>query len=329
MRHQPDRRAEPQQTLVDATLLDRLTDELAGTLDGLETIRQAAQAQIRQRILIVIGAVVAVGLLGYLIGGGGILWIAIPVVVAGIGGSFWASRPYGAFKDEAAEALIPPICSALGGLTYTRKVMDFPGAHRFTKTGVVGSYNRSSFKDLFEGSHRDTAFRVVFARLRRRSQRTSGSRSRSSTTTVFRGLLFSIAVPRHINGEILIARDAGGMGNTLGGWIKSFGAMNRVNFDHADFEDRFEVYAKNPDVAREVLVPSLLDTFCAIDDMVGRRGMQAAFDGQDFLMAVRTKTTVMDEVAVGRPIGHPRAVIGGLADQVTVAHRIIDLLHGG
>jgi hypothetical protein len=56
-------------------------------------------------------------------------------------------------------------------------------------------------------------------------------------------------VPHEITARILIAHDAGVLGNRLKGSLKSFAGLERVSLPHPAFEARFEVYADRPDVA--------------------------------------------------------------------------------
>ena len=312
---------------VDDAIVARLSAELAPALDDLEALRRAELSDARNRIAIIAGLAVLLAVVGLLLGDGNPFWVFVALVLAGIAIAGWGVRPYADFKDQAAETLMPAICAALGDLAYTRRPGGYDHIHVFEDLGVVPFFNRASFYDLLRGSHRDTDFSMVQATLRRR-RRSTGRRGGSRNRTVFRGLLFTIAVPRPIAGPILIARDMGAIGNAFTGFFKQFSDLGRVTFDHAEFERRFEVYAQGAEAARGVLVPSLLDTFCLIDDLFDRRGLQGAFVDRDFLMAVRTQNALTEPLTFLKPLAGPQAIVGALVDQVTIAHRVIDYLHG-
>ena len=79
-------------------------------------------------------------------------------------------------------------------------------------------------------------------------------RRKRSTDTVFDGLLFEIDVPANFSGRLIMGRDGGAVGNALKGFFKDkFGKEKRVQFDHAAFEERYEVYARDPDEAYRLM----------------------------------------------------------------------------
>lgn len=316
---------------IDRAAVERLANELRPTLEGIEAARRAYRSKAMLRFALAIGGGIAVAAVGWLVFTSPIV-IILGLMAAVFLSAAWATRPHQAFKDEAAAALIPAVCDTIGGLDYTRSPGGFDGIHRFTEIGVVGSHNRSTYRDRLTGRHRDTDFRMVHAVLKRRKHRSrmsgSGMRSGSSTHTVFKGYLFAISVPKEMPGPILIGRDQGGIGNALGGFFKKFGGMLRVTFDDPEFERRFEVYAPTPQTAQAVIGPGLRETFCLIDDMFRRGGLQAAFDGSDFLMAVRSDETLTDPFTFFSPLQEPRAVVATLVERLTIPCRVIDYLHG-
>ena len=316
---------------IDHAAVERLADELQPTLDGIETARQGYRSAAIQRFALSIGGGIAIAVVGLLVLASPI-FLFLGLVAAIFGCSVWATKPRREFKDEAAAAIIPAVCEAVGGLDYARDPSGFEGIGRFTEIGVIGSHNRSTYSDLLSGSHRDTEFRMVHALLRRRKSTTTGvgsSRRRgSSTHTVFKGYLFSISVPKEIPGPILIARDHGGIGNALGGFFRKFDGMRRVSFEDPEFERRFEVYAPAPQTAQQVIGAGLRQTFCLIDDLFSGGGLQAAFDGNVFLMAVRSDESLTDAFTFLSPLQNSRAVVTHLVEQLTLPRRVIDYLHG-
>ncbi|MCA8932854.1 MAG: DUF3137 domain-containing protein [Rhodospirillaceae bacterium] len=342
--------------LADKTLVDRLTEDLKPAVARLEELRQATVAKAVLRLGIVAAAAMVGGLLAW--GGFGNTGVGILIFIVGAVVVWqWGKRLYRDFKDEAADLLMPAACAAFGDLSYTRQPGGFEPIERMQQIGVVETHHRTRFRDLLVGSHRATGFRVVQAVLTSRRRRddvtghvgdtirnnfgeqilrtisrsTGNYRLRSTSgpaRTVFNGLLFAIDVPATIAGPILIARDRGGIGNTFSGFMQKISAMQRVNFEDRDFEKRFEVYARDGDAARDVLGPKMRQTFCALDEMFSRKGVQAAFDEHKFFLAAKTKRGLTDPITVFKAMDAPRDVAATLADRLTLVHRVIDHLHG-
>ena len=128
--------------------------------------------------------------------------------------------------------------------------------------------------------------------------------------------------------NITLEEDVDGIGNTFSGFMQKISAMQRVNFEDRDFEKRFEVYARDGDAARDVLGPKMRQTFCALDEMFSRKGVQAAFDEHKFFLAAKTKRGLTDPITVFKAMDAPRDVAATLADRLTLVHRVIDHLHG-
>lgn len=323
--------------LADRALVEQLTAELQPAFAEIETERQAARAGVLRCYAVAWsgGGVLAVAAwLSFQSLQALVVALIMLSVVAPFLSSVWAAGPRQTYKDAAANALVPAICDRLGGLVYTRTPGGFAGMERFTDLGVVGGYQEkySTFSDQIAGRHRDTGFRLAEAELRRATRINNtfaGGRGKNAgTTAVFAGLLFVIDVPREIAGRILIARDKGSLGNTVSAVFKQFGGRERVRFDDAEFERRFQVYATGQEPARAVLGEGLRRTFCTVDDMFRRRGLQAAFDGSDFLLAVKTPNRLEDAFPVFHAIENPAKIIARVVNRLTLAQRVIDHLHG-
>ncbi|MCB9958400.1 MAG: DUF3137 domain-containing protein [Rhodospirillaceae bacterium] len=323
--------------LADRALVDRLAAELQPAFQKIESARQIARAGVLRCYGVAWGGGIALAVAAWLsFQSLQALVVALLMlsIVAPFLASVWAAGPRQTYKDTAANALVPAVCDRLGGLSYARAPGGFAGMERFTDLGVVGGHQDkySTFSDQIAGSHRDTGFRLAEAELRRPTRINNtfagGHGKNAGTTAVFAGLLFVIAMPREIAGRILIARDKGGLGNTVAALVKQFGGRERVRFDDPEFERRFQVYATHQEPARAVLGEGLRRTFCTIDDMFRRRGLQAAFDGCDFLLAVKTPNRLEDAFPVFHAIENPAKIIARVVNRLTLAQRVIDHLHG-
>jgi hypothetical protein len=218
---------------------------------------------------------------------------------------------------------MPAVCGAIGDISYDVGAAPDLDLGRLAQVGLVPRHDRVRIDDAFHGRHRDTGFTMAEVRLRRH-----GRGRRRSSHTVFRGLMFAIEVPRPVPARILIARDGGLVGNGLGGWMKGFDGMQRVELPDEAFEARFELYADRPEVARASVTPALCANLVALAAAQGGARFQAAFTDGRFFMALRRRG---DRFRVGwlfRPIEELESEAACLLDEVQIVHRLIDHLHG-
>jgi hypothetical protein len=254
------------------------------------------------------------------------VWSAVILILGAVAAGFWISRPATKHREELKDLVIAPICRLLGDLQYSREAKAGFDLQRFEAAGVVGHYKRSKLEDLFTGRHRETGFRMVEAKLRRASR----GRRRSSSRTVFKGVLFDIEVPKPFACRILLTADKGGLVNRMEGFFRDkVGGMEPVSFDHAEFEARYEVYADDAAAARALMTPALLDSLVALCAAADKEALRAAFANGRFLLALPNRGNLFEIGRLHRSLEHLEADVKALLDQVTLPHRVIDYLHGG
>jgi hypothetical protein len=301
--------------------------EIAPHARDLEAKRQARVAAFYRRIglsapliALAAGALYTVGFLQ-----DQPVWSTVGLGVAAVAAVFWISRPAARHREELKDLVIGPICRFLGDVEYSRAAKGGFDTGRFEAAGVVGDHNRSSLEDLFVGHHRGTGFRMVEARLRRRRH----GRRRARSTTVFKGLLFDIEVPRAFSCRVLLGSDKGGLINRMEGFFRdTFGGMERTAFEHPAFEARYEVYSDDPAAARALLTPALLDSLVALCEAAGEDVLRAAFADGRFLLALPSRRNLFEIGKLHRSLEHLEDDVETLLEQVTIPHRVIDYLHG-
>jgi len=301
--------------------------EIAPHARDMEAKRQARVAAFYRRIglsvpliAVIAGALYTVGFLQDQPG-----WSALILIVGAILAGVWIHRPAAKHREELKDLVIAPICGFLGELEYSRAAKGGFDTERFEEAGVVGHYTRSKLEDLFTGRHRETGFRMVEAKLRRRRH----GRRRSRSTTVFKGLLFDIEVPQSFSCRILLGSDKGGLINRMEGFFRDkFGGMEATAFEHPAFEARYEVYSDDPAAARALLAPALLDSLVALCEAAGEEALRAAFVDGRFLLAVPNRKNLFEIGKLHRPLEHLEEDVRTLLAQVTLPHRVIDYLHG-
>jgi hypothetical protein len=294
--------------------------EIAPRIGSFEAERVEARARF---ITTAIAFAAAIPILLYVLWpldpGWAVLATAVPLAI----GVTVLSSQQRKFRHRVRDLVMPAICAAIGDLQHGAGDASAVPFDDLESLGLLPNHNRRTIDDIFEGRHRGTGFVMAEARLRRRS----GGRRRS-TRTVFRGLILAIEVPREVRPRILIAREAGAVGNRLKGWIKGFSGLARVSLPHPAFEARFEVYSDNPAAAREVVGPGFCDAMAALADAHRERPIQGAFRGRWFYLAMRERGDSFRLGSLFRPLHGLAAEAEQVLQEVRIVHRVIDTLHG-
>lgn len=305
---------------------DFFREEIAPGLPALEARRKDRRRSAYVRTIggafvVVIGSLIA-GMLWHAFAGGAMLILGTVAVF------IWARRPAQRQRAELYDHIIPPLCRFIGSLEYHRKPGGRFDLKRVRRSGIAGAFTQSSLQDLFLGRYRDTEFRLVEARLRRK-RRSDGS----SRRTVFFGLLCDVSVPVTFSGVVLLVGDKGTRGDWIAGIMqRSFPDAAPVTLDHPAFAERFRVYSDDAVEARRLLQPGLMQTLLALSDevrgAVGGDGLNAAFLDDRFLMAIPQDRNLFEIHVLNRSLDHAEDDLRRLAAEFTIPHRLIDNLHG-
>ena len=309
-------------------------DRVRPALMSLESQRVERLAKSRRWMAMVFFGALAVAVLLFVaFSGDWRVFVGIVLVIlGGIGALVARSIQAAGWSGAVEQAVMPAVCEHIGDLTYSSKANhNFP-VGEMRALGMLPSYSSSSLSDDLRGRYRETDFELVEARL---SKKTQGSDGKSKSKTVFRGLLFHIAVPVEIPTRILITRDMGAIGNKLSAFFsgdKGRG-MPKVDMPHEAFEAVFEVHADDPDTARDYLPPAFLDSLLAIgEEEGGKRGtksMAAGFRDRSFYLALNRGGEFLKMGSLSTPVADMEDDLHAIFADIEIVHRIIDRLHGG
>jgi Protein of unknown function (DUF3137) len=310
----------PGSSAPEARLPQLFRREIAPHLEALEAERVKARARfVATAIVFAVGIAALVALTSPLESGWGML---ATVIALAVGVNALGSRQR-KFRHRVRDLTMPAICAAVGDLQHSTGDAPAIPFDDLERLGLLPRHNRLMIDDVFEGRHRDTRFVMAEARLR---QRSTGRRSR--TRTVFRGLILAIEVPRKVPARILVAREAGAIGNRLNGWINGFSGLARVTLPHPAFETRFEVYSDDPAAAREVVGPGFCDAMVALADLHRERPIQGAFRSRWFYLTMPKRGDRFRLGSLFRSLDGLAAEMGEVLQEVRTVHRVIDALHG-
>jgi hypothetical protein len=145
---------------------------------------------------------------------------------------------------------------------------------------------------------------------------------------VFRGLILAIEAPREVGARVLIAREAGAIGNRLKGWIKGFSGLARVALPHPAFEAGFEFYSDDAVAAREIVTPGFCDAMIALAAAQGGRPIQGAFLDRWFYLTMPRRGDRFRLGSLFRPLDGLAEDAQRVLQEVRTVHRVIDTLHG-
>jgi len=227
------------------------------------------------------------------------------------------------FRHHLRALVMPAICRAIGGLQHRAGEAPEIPFDDLERLGLLPQHNARQIDDVFTGRHRDTAFVMAETRLRQRRRGGRNSRRR----TVFRGLILAIEVPREIPAPILIARDAGVLGNRFHGWLKRFQSLQRVALPHPAFEACFEVYGERAEVVRETVSPGVCDALVALGEAHPKEALQGAFQGRWFYLTLARRGDQFGLGSLFRALDGLEQEAGQVLQDIQIVHQVIDRLH--
>jgi hypothetical protein len=302
---------------------------------ALAELEHERRARLRKARLWMAG----MGLAGLALGGvilaisdseGGLVFAAIAVIAGIIGGFVARSKQASGWSGSVEKAVMPPICEHVGNLSFDSQGGDGFPLRALRELRMIPNYDRAHLCDHLAGRYRDTDFEMVEAKLTRR---TRDSDNKQRTDTVFRGLMFHIAVPAPAPTPILITRDYGALGNKLGSFFSGTRGrgMPRVELDHPAFEEAFEVHAEDPGAVRRYLPPPFLGALLEIAQTEGgkkgAKAMVAGFRDDSFYLALSRGGRFMEMGALNRPVTEMEEDLHAIFADIELVHRIIDRLH--
>lgn len=289
--------------------------QIAPKLAALEEERGRLKRD--RAIRVTVALVVVAAVVGAAIWYGNEFIITVAAIVGLIGALIFVGSPTDKFRAKVRD-LVMPVTTKFLDITYSRAVPAGFDIGAFRERNVVPAYDksRSRLQDHVSGEHDGRRYAMIEANLQRRSGK--------STVTVFQGVLMSIDWPEAGRAEVFIGRDRGKLLNKLAGITKP----QRVTFDHPEFERVYEVYASDPAMARQLLVPAFLDCLVALNN--SRKGYPptAAFVSGRLLVALPLRGDLFEPGSLSRSLAGFEDEMHTLLRQLTIPRRIIDVLHG-
>jgi len=274
-----------------------------------EAGRLEAVKQFKQRGLITAGVAVLVVVIGGLAFGDMGAGIGIGFIAAVLGG-VWAYQPLANVGRKLKQEYCAAIANAMGA-SFQMGGFDPPALDRLKALRLLPGYQRSSFEDLFTGTHKGARYQLYEGHL---EQRHTDSKGRTRYSTVFRGQLIRVHFPREFLGVTIVRRDAGWF-NMFGGGEWDGRKLEKVGLV-SEFEKAFEVWSTDQVEARYLLHPVMMARLIDLEKGLHGKRLRCAFENGDMLIAVE-----------GGNLFEPGDLFKPLVDP-TRARRIVDEIAG-
>jgi hypothetical protein len=269
--------------------LSRLDDALFGQLykeriepcfASNEEGRLAAVAEFKKRCQIGGAVVLAIVAIAWMWTGDASSGLVFGFMAA-IGAGIIAYQPLAKIGRKLKQEYCAAIADAMGA-TFRNAAFDPPALERIKELKLLPGYHRSSFEDLFAGTHKGASYELYEGHL---EQRSTDSKGRTRYTTVFRGQLIRMHFPREFLGVTIVRRDAG-VFNVFGGGTSNGRKLERVRLVATEFEKAFEVWSTDQVEARYLLHPYMMQRLIDLEKGLHGKRLRCAFEGGDLLVAV-------------------------------------------
>lgn len=153
------------------------------------------------------------------------------------------------------------------------------------KSALFSSYNLHSGDDFFVGTYKDVGITISEEKL---IQHTGGKRS--STKTVFGGIMIMLDMNKNFNGKTVVKKDSGWFLNKFSGCK----GCKRVELEDVEFEKTFEIFSDDQIEARYLLTTAFMERILRLRDSFFSKKIEFSFFDNKLFMAVSTKDNMFE-----------------------------------
>lgn len=258
-----------------------------------------------------------------------VIILGLHAAVIGPGAAFYFAHRY---RKAARGVVTPVVCAAIGGITHHENVRSGE-VGRLRRARLVAPYNTLDIDDVFQGTHDGVAFVMMELHLKMVTRSVSGSgsnrRSSTRTRTIFRGLMFMIATPRPIPVPILIRGHPRRVGTPWRLRDSDLEGMQRIDIPDEAFTQRCSLWTSDWEQAAQVVSPAFIGVIARLAASAGRKGIDAAFDIDQFLLLLPRRGDQFKVGGLFRSVRRLRANAHRLMDEILMVHRLIETLKRG
>ncbi len=255
----------------------------------IERARLDALAAIRKRLLIavLIGAVFVLTVIvmwANVVAGNE--WIAMVLYISAVAGGwlwYWVRGPTRQYAVDRKHVIIPEVLKFIGDFHYEPRGKIDEETLRASR--LFKPWKRYDSEQLVSGSHLGRPFQFAEVEL---SKGDSG----------FKGFILTLEMSSWTSHMTIAVRGRGIVPDLFGGVLKSFKGLQKVWFDHAEFEHEFEVYSTSEEESRKLISPELIAGLRMLGALRGSNTIEFGVHGNIFLLKIDTTRDHFEPVQV-------------------------------
>lgn len=235
----------------------------------------------------------------FIVGGIGLLFLPVMIWIFffALGWEMWALICVGLYavgvgalalwklielKGDIKEFLLDKV-TGFFGFKYSEAVTR-TNFEQYEKTGLLPGYDRLKLEDEISGTHDGIDFDLMECRLEKKQR---DSKGRTTYVNVYHGVLFRMTFQKEFEGQTLVVKDSGKLGNFFKGIGKT---GERVKLEDPRFEKQFEVWGTDQVEARYLLTPTFMERVVALAETMGEKRVELCFNGNRLLISVHVSS---------------------------------------
>ena len=183
-----------------------------------------------------------------------------------------------AYKGSIKGEIFPRIISFLGDYSFDAEPQI--EMEKFANSQILPSYDRVTNEDLTKGVYKNVSIEFFETELEKRVRTSKTYRYK----TVFDGVVICLSVKKSFEGQTIVLRDKGLIGNFL---KQKFGTnLEKAGLEDPKFEKIFEVFTDDQVEARYLLTTSFMERLLELNDVFGGKGVQCSFNKETLLIMI-------------------------------------------
>ena len=206
------------------------------------------------------------------------VWCVIGFV-CGVGAFVYS--PIHNYKGSIKHEIFPRIISFLGEYSFDVEIDN--QMERFESSQIVPRYHKETSEDRTTGNYKGVNIEFFETQLQRRKWFSKTY----SYKTIFKGIVINLSVKKSFEGQTIILRDRGMVGNFLKSKLAT--SLEKAGLEDPKFENIFEVYTSDQVEARYLLTTSFMERLLELNDVFEGKGVQCSFYKDILLIMIPSK----------------------------------------
>lgn len=251
---------------------------------------------------------------------GGLMMLGVALISAGFIGQHRLRKR---MNSQLKTALVAPVCEFFG-LTFNERPAGID-IRRYVNAGLLpSSYDKSFTEDQISGLYQGVHINLCELTLERTDRDSDG---KSSTETIFQGLILSYSFAKNFSGETRVVPNTAGLfGRVARAGYRPRQGGERVHLEDPVFEEHFNVYSTDQVEARYLLTPRfmerLMDLAAHFDE---NSRISVAFTDNDLLVCLRSAKDRFEGGSLFQSVGG-RERAKGLLKELEEILSVVDVL---